>query len=69
LIVIDLQDYVQRLLDTTWTQWDISLQEFEDQGVNLSNVSSMIIGFGNKNNPIAGGEGHVFFDDVRLYRP
>jgi hypothetical protein len=56
-------------LVTEWTQWDIPLQEFADQGVNLSNVNSMSIGFGNKANPIAGGEGQVFFDDIRLYRP
>ncbi len=52
-----------------WTRWDILLQEFADQGVNLNNVGSMTIGFGNKANPVAGGEGHVFFDDIRLYRP
>ncbi len=51
-----------------WTRWDISLQEFADQGANLANISSMSIGFGNKANPLAGGSGVVFFDDVRLYR-
>jgi hypothetical protein len=56
-------------LVTEWTQWNIPLQEFADQGVNLSNVNSMTIGFGNKANPTAGGQGHVFFDDIRLYRP
>jgi hypothetical protein len=29
----------------------------------------MSIGFGNKANPIAGGSGTVFFDDIRLYIP
>ena len=56
-------------LVTEWTQWDIPLQEFADQGVNLVNVESMSIGFGNKANPIAGGAGMVLFDDIRLYRP
>ena len=57
-------------LVTEWTQWDIPLQVFTDQGANLNNVGSMTIGFGNKANPTAGGgAGHVFFDDVRLYRP
>jgi len=51
-----------------WTQWDILLQEFADLGVNLANVNSMSIGFGNKANPIAGGSGRVFIDDIRLYR-
>jgi hypothetical protein len=54
--------------DNEWNRWDISLQEFADQGVTLSSVGSMSIGFGDKNNPAAGGEGRVFFDDIRLYR-
>jgi hypothetical protein len=52
-----------------WTEWRIDLQEFADQGVNLSNVSTIAIGFGDKTNPLAGGSGMVFFDDIRLYRP
>jgi hypothetical protein len=52
---------------TAWVQWDIPLQTFADKGVNLTNVSSITIGFGNKSNPVAGGSGHVFFDDIRLY--
>ncbi len=54
-------------LVTEWTQWDIPLSEIA--GINPSNVGSMTIGFGNKANPLAGGDGHVFFDDIRLYRP
>jgi hypothetical protein len=56
---------------TEWTRWDIPLQAFADQGVNLSNVGSITIGFGNRENPgaSAGGSGHVFFDDIRLYLP
>jgi hypothetical protein len=52
-----------------WTRWDIPLQLFTDQGVNLEIVDTMSIGFGNKANPVAGGEGYVFFDDIRLYLP
>jgi hypothetical protein len=62
-------DDVNAALVTEWTQWDIPLQEFAGQGVNLGNVNSISIGFGNKTNPIAGGSGQVFFDDIRLYRP
>jgi hypothetical protein len=56
-------------LISAWTQWTINLQTFADQGVNLSNVNTITIGFGNRNNPTAGGTGMVFFDDIRLYRP
>jgi len=62
-------DDANAALVTEWTLWTIPLQSLVDQGVNLTNVGSISIGFGNKANPIAGGEGHVFFDDIRLYFP
>ncbi len=52
----------------TWTQWTIDLQAFADQGVNLANVKTIAIGFGDKNNPLAGGSGMMYFDDIRLYQ-
>jgi len=54
---------------TTWTQWNIDLQAFADQGVNLANVNTIALGLGNKNNPVAGGSGTMYFDDIRLYPP
>ncbi len=53
---------------TAWTQWTIDLQDFAAQGVNLANVNTITIGFGDKNNLQAGGSGMVLFDDLRLYR-
>jgi len=53
----------------TWTQWNINLQAFADQGGNLANVNTIAIGFGDKNNPLAGGSGMMYFDDIRLYPP
>ena len=52
-----------------WTQWNIDLQAFADQGVNLANVNTLAIGLGNKKNPVAGGSGTMYFDDIRLYLP
>ncbi len=52
-----------------WTQWNIDLQGFADQGVNLANVNTIAIGLGNKKNPVAGGSGKMYIDDIRLYRP
>jgi hypothetical protein len=52
-----------------WTEWTIDLQAFADQGVNLTNVNTISLGLGNKNNPLAGGSGTMYFDDIRLYRP
>jgi hypothetical protein len=54
---------------TTWTEWTIDLQAFADQGVNLANVNTISLGLGNKNNPVAGGSGTMYFDDIRLYPP
>jgi len=52
-----------------WTEWNIDLQEFSNQGVVLTNVDSISIGFGDKNNPQRGGSGLMFIDDILLYRP
>jgi hypothetical protein len=51
----------------SWNQWNIDLQAFADQGVNLSNVNSITLGLGNRANPVAGGSGMMYFDDIRLY--
>ncbi len=52
-----------------WTQWVIPLKSFADQGVNLTNVNTITLGFGTKGSPKAGGTGKVYFDDISLYRP
>ncbi len=52
-----------------WTEWSIPLQAFADQGVNLANVNKISLGLGNKTNPLAGGSGIMYFDDIRLYPP
>jgi len=52
-----------------WTEWVIPLQAFADQGVNLANVNTIGLGFGDRSNPQAGGSGKMYFDDIRLYPP
>jgi len=52
-----------------WTEWNIDLKEFADQGVNLADVNSFAIGLGNRQSPQPGGSGKMYFDDIRLYRP
>jgi hypothetical protein len=56
-------------LISTWTEWNIDLKDFSDQGVDLTDVNSISIGFGDKDNPQAGGSGKMFIDDISLYRP
>ena len=51
---------------TEWTEWSVDLQAFN---MNLANVTTITLGFGNRINPVAGGVGMVFFDDIRLYAP
>ncbi|MHC4226842.1 MAG: discoidin domain-containing protein [Planctomycetota bacterium] len=51
-----------------WTEWVIPLQMFADQGVNLTDIDSIAIGFGDKNNLQAGGSGTMFFDDIGVGR-
>jgi hypothetical protein len=53
-------------LTTVWTEWSIDLQAF---GVNLANVNTITLGLGNSANPVAGGAGMMYFDDIRLYPP
>jgi len=53
----------------TWTEWRIDLQRFANQGVDLTNINTISIGFGDKNNPHDSGSGQMHFDDIRLYLP
>ena len=48
-----------------WTEWNIPLQTFADQGVNLANVTSITLGL----RSVTGGTGMMYFDDIRLYPP
>jgi hypothetical protein len=54
---------------TNWSEWNIDLQTFADQGVDLTNINTITLGFGDRNNPVPGGTGLVIFDDIRLYPP
>ncbi|MCP4259673.1 MAG: hypothetical protein GY774_19500 [Planctomycetes bacterium] len=47
----------------SWTEWNIDLQAFADQGVNLANVTSITLGL----RSVTGGTGMLYFDDIRLY--
>jgi hypothetical protein len=62
-------DNPNAVLINQWTQWNIDLQAFADQGVNLTNVNTIALGLGDKKNPQPGGSGVVYFDDIRLYPP
>ena len=64
--------YSDSLLDLNlqledWQEWNIDLDEFTD--VDLTDVRKIYIGFGDRYNPVAGGAGVVYFDDMLLYQP
>jgi len=48
-----------------WIRWNIDLQSFADQGVNLANINSITLGLSS----VTGGTGTMYFDDIRLYAP
>jgi hypothetical protein len=59
-----------------WQQWNTPLPYFSDSNfaavandVDLADVNALFIGFGVRGGLVAGGDGTVFFDDIRLYPP
>lgn len=54
-------------LISDWTEWNIPLTDFSDQGVVLTDIGKLAIGFGSADDPQPGGSGLVYFDDIRLY--
>jgi len=53
----------------TWTEWVIPLQNFADQGIDLTDVDRLAIGLGTRGNmTVPGGSGKLFIDDIGLYR-
>jgi len=57
------------ILEASWHEWNIDLQDFAEGGVNLADVKSIAIGFGTVGATEPGGSGIVYFDDIRLYTP
>jgi hypothetical protein len=56
-------------LISTWTEWNIDLKDFANQGVDLTNVDSITIGIGDASSSLPGGSGKMYIDDIRLYKP
>ncbi|MHC4323924.1 MAG: hypothetical protein ACYSUX_06595, partial [Planctomycetota bacterium] len=53
-----------------WTQWNIPLTEFNNQGIVLTDVDRIAIGLGTRGNmTIPGGSGNIYIDDIRLNLP
>jgi len=52
-----------------WRPWSIPLSEFTSAGVNVTRVRRIFIGLGDKAQPVAGGRGLIFLDDLRVVKP
>jgi hypothetical protein len=53
-----------------WTEFVVPLQDFADQGIDLTDVDNIAVGIGTKGNATTnGGSGVVYIDDIRLYIP
>ncbi|MHC4206889.1 MAG: hypothetical protein ACYSTT_19710 [Planctomycetota bacterium] len=67
-VVVDYDDPAATQTGT-WTEWIISLQDLEDQGLILTDVDRIAIGIGTKGNTtVPGGSGKMYFDDIRLHQ-
>jgi hypothetical protein len=52
-----------------WQKWTVDLGSFGDAGVDLTSVTGMLLGVGNKTAPVQGVGGILYFDDMRVYVP
>jgi hypothetical protein len=56
-----------------WQKWDVPLVWYTEDSnaavaadINFASISSVYLGFGDRFNPVAGGFGTVYFDDLRV---
>jgi len=54
-------------IQSEWTKWIIPLSQFK--GVDVSAVTKMFIGVGNRDKPQPDGAGQLFIDDIRVIKP
>jgi len=52
-----------------WQDWNIDLQVFRDANVDLTAITKVTLGVGNKTAPSAKGSGTMYFDDIRVNLP
>jgi len=53
-----------------WVPFEVDLQSFIDQGVDVSHVTDLAVGVGDKTDPANNeGTGLIYLDDIRWYRP
>ncbi|MHC4646266.1 MAG: LamG domain-containing protein [Planctomycetota bacterium] len=65
----DLGEDMNDVREPQWHEWNIAMSSFSDAGATITDIAKVRIGFGDRENPVIGGSGEVFFDDIRLYLP
>lgn len=61
----DVRELNQQAVED-FRMWVIPFADFVDQGVDLTNVTKIMVGVGTKDSPTAGGSGIVLVDNIRL---
>ena len=64
IVYEDSNDLIQEPGDA-WHEWNIDLSELSSAGVDLNDINGITIGLGDGVSP--GGDGYVYFEDIRLY--
>jgi hypothetical protein len=76
--VVEYDGDMNDIKEDFWHEWNVSLQDFNDAGVVMSDISKVYLGFGGTNRvgQSKAGAGAkygipdiVYFDDIRLYPP
>jgi len=49
-----------------WTKWSLPLAGLAAAGVDPTAVAKIYLGVGDQSNPVAGGTGQIFIDDIRV---
>ncbi|MHC4575360.1 MAG: LamG domain-containing protein [Planctomycetota bacterium] len=57
------------ILEEEWFEWNLDIQDFRDQGVDVCDVNKINIGFGYRDSNVPGGIGDIYFDNLRVYLP
>ncbi len=54
-----------------WNIWRIALTDFTDANaaINMNSIDNISVGFGDRQNPSAGGSGTMVIDNIRLWEP
>jgi hypothetical protein len=64
---------VTALQEAEWHEWNISLQEFEDAGVDVTDIEKVYIGFGDRSiypkptGPVTAPQSFVYFDELEAW--